>query len=679
MQINDSVKKIKGVGEKKEKLLKNLNIESISDLIFYMPRSYEDRTEIVKISKIDKEGSYLVRGIVTRIIKGGRFNRGKTVLKVFISDGTGELEAVFFNANYISSSIKVGAEYLFYGRVKGKQMVFPEFSQTEMGIIPIYPLTKGLSQKEIRKLIKTALEELGEIEEKLPAKVFEINNLCSLDYAIRNTHFPENKETLKAAKYRMIFEELLAMQLGTSLMRNLDYKGKEGIVLRASQKNFIEGLPFKLTSAQAKVALEIEADLESNRPMNRLLQGDVGSGKTVVAEIGIYKTYKSGHQSAMMVPTEVLARQHFSSMSESLKAYGLKIKLLTGSTTKKEKKQIIEDLAKGEIDLIIGTHALIEEDIKFKSLGLAITDEQHRFGVAQRAVLAEKGKGGIYPNILVMTATPIPRTIGVILYGDLDISIIDSLPKNRKSIITKKIQSGDRIKAYNFLKEQIEKGRQGYIVAPLIEDSEVIEARSAESIFLEFEDEFKGVCSNGRIALLHGAMKDYEKNQIMEEFKNGEIQVLVSTVVIEVGINVPNATVMIIESSHRFGLSQLHQLRGRVGRGSHQSYCMLIYDKSTKISKERLDVMVESTDGFYIAEKDMELRGAGDIFGTRQSGFVLNRFIELARNTKILEKAQKTCEIILSADKMLEKKENRYLKERTEKIFGETMSFFGKL
>ncbi len=673
--MSDKLTDLKGVGEKKAALLSKMNINTITDLLRFSPRAYEDRRNISDIRDIVDGNSYLVKGKVLTLIKGNRYTKGKTVLRVKIGDSTGEIFAVFFNANYISKLLPIGRECLFYGNVRDGKMIFPEFGNVEQGIVPVYPLTKGMTQGELRKIMKQALEYSGQLLETLPEYISERNNLCPLTYAINNLHFPEGSDKYKAAIYRIRFEELLAFQLGLNIMKKGNYKSRIGKQAKGKEEEYIANIPFELTEPQRKVIKEISRDLESSTAMNRLLQGDVGSGKTVVAEVAIYKTAKSKLQSALMAPTEVLARQHFESISKSFNKENINISILTGSTKKSEKSKILKDLQEGKIDLIIGTHAIIEEGVKFNNLGLVVTDEQHRFGVTQRALLTEKGQNEEHPNILVMTATPIPRTLGVILYGDLDISIIDQLPKERKPIITRKLSNKEKWKSYDLLKKEVGKGRQAYVVTPLIEDSEAIEASSAETVYKELSEELRGI----KVALLHGNMKDTEKNEIMYKFKLGEIQVLVSTVVIEVGINVPNASLMIIESSHRFGLAQLHQLRGRVGRSNEQSYCILLYEKSTPISDQRLDIMVESTDGFYISEKDLELRGVGDIFGTAQSGFVLNKIFELAKDVKLLEKTQEAAEEILKNDPLLEKKENGLIRERLDEVFGNTISFLNKI
>ncbi len=670
------VKELNGIGEKKEAILRKMNINTIEELLYYFPRTYEDRGKITKIKDICEDGKYLVEGKILSTIKSStkKYSKVNSVLKIKIGDPSGEIVAVFFNANYIANTLKPGDECLFWGQVKKNQMISPEYTNVQKGLVPTYSLTKGMGQQELRRIMKNAIDETGHIEETLPEEMLKKNNLCSLDYALNNIHFPASMQKLKESLFRMNFEELLSFQIGVNIIKNQDFKRKKGKEANASIGDYEKKIPFALTESQKKVIKEICDDLEKKEPMNRLLQGDVGSGKTIVAEISIYKTIKSNLQAVLMAPTEILARQHYGTIKKRFDKENINVRLLTGSINKKEKAEILEGIRTGEIDLLIGTHALIEHNVVFKDLGLVITDEQHRFGVTQRALLSKKG-GEECPNILVMTATPIPRTLGVILYGDLDISIIDAMPINRKPIITKKLHSTKKEIAYDFMKKEIEKGRQIYIVAPLIENSEEIDAASVAEIYEELNDSR----NNFKCKFLHGGMKDEEKKQIMDSFVAGEIDVLISTIVIEVGINVPNATLMIIESANRFGLSQLHQLRGRVGRGSEQSYCILIYDNITTVGEERINTMLESTDGFYISEKDLELRGVGDIFGTMQHGFEGNRIYEIAKNMKLLEKCQKATVDILGNDPMLLDEKNSHIKKNVEKIFGEEISFIGKI
>ena len=534
------------------------------------------------------------------------------------------------------------------------------------GIMPIYPLTYGLTNKELMGIIKIIFtNEQIVVKEYLPKRIIEKYKLCSIDYAIKNLHNPTNKESLKIALYRMVFEEFLILQLGLFLFKN-GVVEKDGINFNRHDnlKAILDSLPFKLTNAQNRAFNEILDDMASNKVMNRLVQGDVGSGKTVVALLSLANCVLNGYQGALMAPTEILAEQHYISLNETLSQFGMNIGLLVGSLTKKQKENILEKVKNKEIDILIGTHALIEDKVEFNNLGIVITDEQHRFGVRQRNKLSEKGYN---PDILVMTATPIPRTLALILYGDLDISIIDELPPGRQPIETIAVYKDKRDKAYNSLvREEVEKGRQVYIVCPLVEESEAIEAKSAVELVEELRSEY---FSDLRLGLLHGKMKPSEKDEIMKSFKNRELDILVSTTVIEVGVNVPNATLMIIENAERFGLAQLHQLRGRVGRGKHKSYCILIYSSKSEVCSQRMGIMEETTDGFKISEKDLEIRGPGEFFGTRQHGLPELRVANIFKHMKILKLAQQEARYIISEDLKLQNYENKKLKQEVLKKF----------
>lgn len=676
MELTKKVTALKGVGPKKAQALEKLEIRTIDDLLRFFPRDYEDRRSHCAIADLQEDRPAFVRGKVELVVKDP-YRKGRQVLRVLISDSSGRLEVVFFNARYLAGAFKVGNTYDFFGKPSvnyGKmQMVHPDFAAAEkgmmQGILPVYPLTAGLSQKEMRAWQKTAMEAAGQIEEYLPEDMISRNRLCSLEYAIKNVHFPEERQPLLAGKYRLVFDELLALQCGLLVSRQRAVYGKKGLIFpkEADVRPYIESFTYQLTGAQKRVVREINEDLESGRVMNRLVQGDVGSGKTAVAEIALYKAVKSGFQGAMMAPTELLARQHFAGLSQSFAAFGIKVGLLTGSMPAKEKREVLEQLALGQIQILVGTHALIQPDVRFAKLGLVITDEQHRFGVRQRTALSEKGCD---PHVLVMTATPIPRTLAVILYGDLDVSVIDELPPGRQKILTRAIEEKQRQSCYDFVEKELEKGRQAYVVAPLIDESEVLDAKSAEELYEELSRRFKG----HSVALLHGAMKQQQKDQIMTDFYEDRIQVLVSTVVIEVGINVPNATIIVIENAERFGLAQLHQLRGRVGRGSHQSYCMLVCKQTSEVAKKRAQTMVESQDGFYIAEQDLALRGPGEIFGTRQHGVPDLAIADLAKHIKILNDVKKEAEQIIEEDPFLESEKYTGLKKRVIKLFGADFS-----
>lgn len=672
MDIKDSVTVLKGVGPKKAELLGKFNIKSVEDMLFFFPRDYEDRRNVMHICDLKNGQPALVKAKVAAVIKDGYRRGKKQLLRLSVSDGTGSLEVVFFNARYLQNSFHKGDEYVFCGKPQnnfGKlQLVHPEFNRSEdaeSGILPVYPLKKGISQKDMREWQRSIHHLICREKEFLSEDILRENRLCSIEYALENIHFPKEKQKLLEAKYRLIFDELLVLQTGMFAVRQNIKEGKNGIGFSKAVDvaPYINRMPYSLTSAQKRCVEDILRDLESTKMMNRLIQGDVGSGKTSVAEIAMYKTVKSGYQAVLMAPTEVLARQHYDGFCRNFESHGIKVGFLSGSMKAAEKRDVIDMLKTGDINILVGTHAIIRPEVEFKNLGLVITDEQHRFGVNQRIKLKEKGK---HPNVLVMTATPIPRTLAVILYGDLDVSVIDELPPGRREIKTKSLSAADRNKAYDFMEKQLSEGRQAYVVAPLIEESEVLDVKSAEEIAAELKKRFDSF----NVALLHGAMKQNEKDSIMESFYRGSIDVLVATVVIEVGINVPNASVILIENAERFGLAQLHQLRGRVGRGKYQSYCILISDLESEIAKKRAEIMERSSDGFYIAEEDMKIRGPGEIFGTRQHGLPDLNISDLAKHLKILNHAKETAKKILRNDPLLEKQGNAALRERVIKLFG---------
>ncbi len=676
MDLRESVTSLKGVGPKKAEALKKLGISTMEDLVFFLPRSYEDRRNRVDISDAAEDQNSVVTGEVKLVVndryRGGR----KQMLRLLVEDGTGSMEVVFFNAKYLQHSFRTGRKYTFFGKVTrnfGKmQMIHPEFSDAdgmEDGILPVYPLTKGISQREMRTWQKSLKRAYSMAEDILSSEAVERNRLCSLSYALENVHFPQEKQKLLEAKYRLIFDELLILQTGLFMARQNVTDGRNGIAFSPEDDTdiYIESLPYPLTGAQRRCVEEIERDLESSTAMNRLVQGDVGCGKTAVAEIAMYKAVKSGYQAVLMAPTEILAAQHFDGISRAFEAHGIRTAFLTGSLKAAQKREVLEQIATGEAQVIIGTHAVIQPDVEFSRLGLVITDEQHRFGVRQRVKLREKGEN---PNVLVMTATPIPRTLSVILYGDLDVSIIDELPPGRQQTVTRCIKSEKRGECYDFVEQQLKQGRQAYVVTPLIEESETLDAKSAEQVAAELKKRFRGYS----VELIHGAMSQDEKDRIMESFSRGETDVLVATVVIEVGINVPNATVIVIENSERFGLAQLHQLRGRVGRGSHRSYCFLILDGGSEIAEKRGQIMEASSDGFFIAEEDLKLRGPGEIFGTRQHGLPDLAITDLSKHMKILEQAKEEAKAMLADDPALDAPEHSALRRRITKLFGEDLT-----
>lgn len=658
MPLNLDIQYVKGVGPKRAKLLKKLGIQTVEDLLFYFPKDYENRSSILKIEDLTVGEKQTFKGYIVgspREIKTSRV----IITKVPVKDGTGAVELVWYNQPYIKNNLKIGEEYIINGklRVKYGQLIVEnpviekseDFKLNTGRIVPIYGLTEGLTQNAIRKIMFNALKEyVQEVEEFFDEEFLSEKRLMDIKSALININFPQNEAYLEQAKYRFKYQELFLLQMALFLMKG-SAKEKKGIKFeRVDLKPFIMGLPFKLTQAQVKVLKEIIADMNSHKVMNRLVQGDVGSGKTVVAACSMYIAVKNGYQVAMMAPTEILAKQHYSTLKELFKNTDIKIGLLSGSLSPSNKKEVLEKIKKGDYDIIVGTHALIEDDVVFNNLGLCITDEQHRFGVRQRALLTQKGKN---PDVLVMTATPIPRTLALILYGDLDISIIDQLPPGRKKVKTYVISSSVRKRAYEFAMKEVKKGRQVYVVCPLIEESDKISAMSAEIVYREiYKDAFK----EAKVGLLHGKMADSEKEKVMEEFVNGKIDILVSTTVIEVGVNVPNATVMIIENAERFGLAQLHQLRGRVGRSEFQSYCILISYSNSDVAKKRLGVLAQTSDGFKIAEKDLEIRGPGEFLGLRQHGLPEFKIANIVEDIDILKIVQKDVEELLKKDPKLE-------------------------
>ncbi|MCV2269575.1 ATP-dependent DNA helicase RecG [Clostridioides difficile] len=679
MDLYKDVQYVKGIGPKKADKLNKLGIFTLKDLLYYFPRQFEDRNNLKKIAQLEDGEKVTIKAVMSSI---NTFSpkEGMTLTKIDVKDETGSAKLVFFNKSYIKNTFRPGDSILVFGKVK-KKFNNLELTSCELEYLtnspkntcrfmPVYQLTYGVTNKEIMSIIRTVLEDKDLIiQEYMPQRIIEKYRLCSIDFAVRNIHSPSSKESLKIALYRIVFEELLILQLGLFVFKSGRNK-EDGIKFETSKdlKKIISALPFKLTKAQNRALDEIIQDMNLEKIMNRLVQGDVGSGKTVVALLALANCVLNGYQGALMAPTEILAGQHYISLTESLKDFGINVGLLIGSLTKKQKDTVLEQIKNNEIDILIGTHALIEDKVEFNNIGLVITDEQHRFGVMQRSKLSLKGAN---PDILVMTATPIPRTLALILYGDLDISIIDELPPGRQPIETIAIEKSKRDRAYNNLvRREVESGRQVYIVCPLVEESEAIEAKSAVELVEELRAEY---FHDLRLGLLHGKMKSSEKDEVMGLFKNKEIDILVSTTVIEVGVNVPNATLMIIENAERFGLAQLHQLRGRVGRGSHKSYCVLIYDSKTDVCRQRMAIMEETNDGFKISEKDLEIRGPGEFFGTRQHGLPELKVANLFKHIKILKLAQQEARYILGEDNNLQLKENMALKKEIIDKFKDTL------
>ena len=672
--LNENIQFVKGIGPKKAEKMARLGIFTVKDALYYFPRQFEDRSRQKKIFQLEEGEKTGVRVKIDRINSVSR--RKFSITEFYVSDDTGKAKLVFFNKAYLRNTFRVGDIVKVFGSVKKNLGPVTELHNCEIEydkldkntgiIVPVYSLTAGVGNKEVMGMIRNIFESSDiSIDEYLPKWLVDKYNLCGVDFAIKNMHFPEKKENVKIAMYRLIFEELLFLQLGLFTVKGNNKVGKGIRFQRHKDMDKIEEkLPFKLTRAQQKAYDEIIEDMTSDRIMNRLVQGDVGSGKTVVAQLALANCVLNGYQGAYMAPTEILAKQHMESFKDFFEGTGIRVEVLTGSSTKKEAREILEDLASGQVDILIGTHALIEDRVEFASLGLVITDEQHRFGVNQRGRLTSKSEN---PDVLVMTATPIPRTLALILYGDLDISIIDELPPGRKPIETLAIEKRKRESYYmSKVRSEIEKGRQVYVVCPLVEESETLDLKSASEVYDELRyDFFKDL----KVGLLHGKMKASEKDQVMEAFKNHELDILVSTTVIEVGVNVPNASLMIIENAERFGLAQLHQLRGRVGRGSEKSYCTLIYGSKTEICRHRMAIMEETNDGFKISEKDLELRGPGDFFGTRQHGLPELRVANLFKHMKILRLVQKEAREIYAQDPALRVKDNEGIRLKIEEMF----------
>lgn len=679
VDLNKDIKYIKGVGPNRAVLLNKLGIFTLGDLITYYPRDYEDRSKPKKICDVANGEEVLVQGIVQSKLVESRIRKGLTLYRTKIADDTGFMEIVWYNQSYLKNQIKQGQVYNFFGKVSlkynKKEMNSPVFdidtkTKNTGKIVPLYPLTYSLSQNVLRGIIENGIKEIErQLPETLPEYILKNYSLYDINTAIKQIHFPDNFEKYELARKRLAFEELLIMQLALLTLKKSYTHQEKGIVFDKNIKmaDLIDNLPFKLTKAQLRVLEEIDNDMESEKPMNRLLQGDVGSGKTIVSIISAYKAVKSGYQVAIMAPTAILASQHLESFTQILGAYGIKCELLISNITKKRKEEMLERLKNDEIDVIIGTHALLEENVVFKNLGLVVTDEQHRFGVKQRGTIVAKGNN---PDTLVMTATPIPRTLALILYADLDISIIDELPPNRQKIDTFAVTKRLEERVNNFVKKQIDEGRQAYIVCPLVEENEEINAQSV----LELAERYKNeVFADYKVEYLHGKMKPKEKDEIMEKFKKGEIDILISTTVIEVGVNVPNASIMIVENAERFGLAQLHQLRGRVGRGEYKSYCILKYQGNSDIIRQRMSIMQETNDGFKISEKDLELRGSGEFFGTKQHGLPEFKIANIFQDMPMLKNIQSIASNILKEDPELEQEKNKKLKHEVEKKFVENI------
>lgn len=680
--LNLSIQHIKGIGPAKAKLFNKLGIETIEDLLEYYPRTYKDKSEITRIKDLVPDSFHSVKAVVAGKAQEGRSKSGLLIVKLPVYDETGRLTAVWFNNRYIKNTFKEGEKVTLYGKVRriGRDITMeaPEYEKAApagsvnlMRIAPYYSLTEGLTQKDIRKAVHAALLHAGDkLQDVFPEELRRKFGLAEINFCINNIHFPESTDSLKLARKRLIFEEFFMLQSGLIHVKRINNEGKKGIAFGKAEEleEFINRLPFKLTSAQIRVFEEISRDMESDRVMNRLLQGDVGSGKTAVAALALFKCVKSGYQGIMMAPTEILAEQHLLTLEQLFKDTGIRVGILKGGMTDREKDKVLREIQVGDIDVVVGTHALLQENVAFDKLGLVITDEQHRFGVRQRAVLSSKGDN---PDMLVMTATPIPRTLSLIVYGDLDVSIIDEMPPGRKKIETYFIDSSKKERLMNFVKKQLDEGRQAYFVCPLVEESEKLELNSA----VEYSEKLKReYFKKYKVGLLHGKMKADEKNAVMESFRRGELHILVSTTVIEVGVNIPNATIMVIEDADRYGMAQLHQLRGRVGRGAHQSYCILVSDTKNEVAQERLKYMTKTENGFEVAEKDLEFRGSGEILGQRQHGLPGFKLADIFRDVELLKLSKAAVEYIYENNKFENdeyKRMKAILDERFQRIMDE--------
>lgn len=667
---------LKGIGEKTEKIFQKAGIYTVGDLIRYFPRGYDVYEEPVPISELEEGKTMTVTGsIYGRIQVGG--SPKMQVTTVYLKDITGTLKVIWFRMPFLRNTLAKAGVITLRGRVirkkEGLVMEHPEvfcpaskYNLKQDTLQPVYPLVTGLTNHAVMKAVRQVLEECDVGEGILPKDMVREYQLSDYRRAIYGIHFPKDKEEFYHARKRLVFEEFMLFILSLRMLKESEERVLNPYCFREQPQieKFLNSLPFELTNAQKTVWREIKNDMEDIHVMSRLVQGDVGSGKTIVALLAMMYTGLNGYQAAMMAPTEVLARQHFENIDHMLQEYEipLKVGLLTGSMTARQKRAVYEEVESGEIQLVIGTHALIQEKVIYKNLALVVTDEQHRFGVKQRETLANKG---VSPHILVMSATPIPRTLAIILYGDLDISVINELPKNRLPIKNCVVDTGYRNTAYRFIKNQIAEGRQCYVICPMVEESETLEVENVTD-YTENLQEILGV--NIKVQCLHGKMKQSQKDEIMEAFSKNEIQVLVSTTVIEVGIDVPNSTVMLIENAERFGLAQLHQLRGRVGRGKYQSYCIFMSASKSKETKERLDILNKSNDGFFIASEDLRLRGPGDLFGIRQSGILDFKLGDVFQDSQVLQQASKAANLILEEDPQLEKEKYQSLKQQVQKI-----------
>ena len=675
--LSTDVRYIKGIGEARAKALSKLEIRTLYDLISYFPRTWEDRSALYTIDTLPLGEAGCVRAIVAAPPAASHIRKGLDLLKVKVVDDTAALFLTFFNQPYLKASLQVGETYVFYGKAEGsllrRQMVNPQFEkenvrQITRRIMPVYPLTAGITQSMLQRAVRQGLDACAALlPDVLPDEIRLRYQLCHIGFAYENIHFPTSMEALQIARRRLAFEEFFLLCAGLQLLRRRRAVLSAFPCRKVDMEPFYRALPFPLTGAQRRAIDEAIADMCGAQPMNRLCQGDVGSGKTMVAAACIYFAVKNGCQAALMAPTELLSQQHYHSLNALLAPLGVRCALLIGSLSAREKREIRDKLAAGEIDAAIGTHALISKDVAFASLGLIVADEQHRFGVAQRSALSAKGS---HPHALVMSATPIPRTLALIIYGDLDVSVIDELPPGRQKVDTFAVPSSYHERVFRFLRRLIGEGRQAYIVCSLVGGDDAVpnEKKAVTDYSRKLQAE---VFPDLRIGCVHGKMKPAEKERVMAAFSTGELDILVSTTVVEVGVDVPNAAVMVVEDADRFGLSQLHQLRGRVGRGKHKSYCILFSDSPSEQTRRRLKVMTQTNDGFQIAQEDLELRGPGDFFGRRQHGLPNLKLADLQCDVEVMQQARSAAEEMLRADPALEAPAHRQIAEKIRTLFAD--------
>ncbi|MBQ9844881.1 MAG: ATP-dependent DNA helicase RecG [Oscillospiraceae bacterium] len=668
MDLNTEIRFLKGVGEKRAQQLNRLGVYSVCDLLYLFPRRYIDYENPYEISLAPYDTPCVVKATVLTIANGVRIKGGRTLYKVVCADNTARLNLVFFNSEYTVKKLQIGEDYLFYGKVGGnmltREMTSPLFIPADTAIKqqPVYPMTQGINSNFLSKLTAQVFEQIGEIKDFLPPQIISEFELPSLDFALKNIHFGRNAAEISAAKERLIFDEFFMLQLGMALMGENNDQNTDVTLKNTDVSPFINSLSFTPTEAQSRVIGDILQGFKGCTAQNRLVQGDVGCGKTLVAAAAAFAMAQNKYQSCIMVPTEILANQHYKSFCQFFEKFNISVALLTSSTKVKEKRDILARLEDGEIDVIIGTHALISDNVKFHSLGLCITDEQHRFGVRQRTLVSQKGTN---PHIIVMSATPIPRTLAMIIYGNMEISIIDQMPKGRKPVETYFVGTDLRARMFGFIDKHIKLGKQTYIVLPAVDPSE--EITELQSVKQYCEEVVKPLLPHAKAEILHGKMKPAEKDAVMTRFKNGETDILCSTTVIEVGVDVPNAVLMIIENAERYGLSALHQLRGRVGRGSDQSYCILVSDHKGENVRERLKFMCSTQDGFKVSQYDLDHRGPGDFFGKRQHGLPDMKIASMSQDIHTLEKSQTACRMLLAEENW----QHKYplLVERLNKLF----------